>query len=79
MVFVTGHILVRACASWSLDGQWWNRIACAQGSSIACRLLQTEGESNPLFFSQIFHLAPVGTSYAVSNGASIIVASHLKM
>lgn len=30
--------------------------------------LQTEGESNPLKFSQVFHLMPVGTSFVVTNG-----------
>eukprot|EP00884_Botryococcus_braunii_P013480 jgi/Botrbrau1/22132/Bobra.0206s0056.1 len=29
--------------------------------------LLTEGESNPLKFSQVFHLAPVGGSFAVTN------------
>ena len=29
---------------------------------------QPEGESNPLKFSQTFHLVPVGGSFIVSNG-----------
>lgn len=29
---------------------------------------QTEGESNPLKFSQVFHLAPAGGSFVVTNG-----------
>lgn len=33
------------------------------------RPLQTEGESNPLKFSQTFHLAPLNGSYVVTNGA----------
>ena len=31
--------------------------------------LQPDGESNPLKFSQVFHLMPVGTSFVVTNGA----------
>jgi hypothetical protein len=31
-------------------------------------LLQTEGESNALKFSQVFHLMPVGQSFVVTNG-----------
>jgi hypothetical protein len=30
---------------------------------------QTEGESNALKFSQVFHLMPVGSSFVVTNGA----------
>ena len=30
-------------------------------------VLQPEGETNPLKFSQTFHLVPVGGSYIVSN------------
>ena len=33
-----------------------------------CLVLQPEGETNPLKFSQTFHLAPVGGSYVVTNG-----------
>lgn len=39
---------------------------------VACMLLscraQTEGESAPLKFSQVFHLMPVGQSFVVTNG-----------
>ena len=35
--------------------------------------LQPEGETNPLKFSQTFHLAPVGGSYVVTNGACAIM------
>lgn len=33
---------------------------------------QTEGEANPLKFSQIFHLAPVGNSFVITNGAQSV-------
>lgn len=32
--------------------------------------VQPEGETNPLKFSQTFHLAPVGGSFVVTNGES---------
>lgn len=31
-------------------------------------LVQTEGESAPLKFSQVFHLMPVNNSFVVTNG-----------
>jgi hypothetical protein len=31
-------------------------------------VLQTEGESNALKFSQVFHLMPVNSSFVVTNG-----------
>ena len=34
-----------------------------------CNALQTEGESNPLKFSQMFHLAAQGSSFVITNGA----------
>ena len=33
-----------------------------------CNALQTEGESNPLKFSQMFHLAAQGSSFVITNG-----------
>lgn len=33
--------------------------------------LLTEGETNPLKFSQTFHLMPVGGSFVVTNGTSL--------
>jgi hypothetical protein len=33
--------------------------------------VQPEGESNPLKFSQTFHLAPVGGSFVITNGARL--------
>ena len=32
--------------------------------------MQTEGESRPMPFSQVFHLAPVNQSWVVTNGES---------
>ena len=40
-------------------------------------VMQTEGESNPLKFSQMFHLAPQGGSFVVTNGASVPQAPFL--
>ncbi len=33
--------------------------------------MQTEGESRPMAFSQVFHLAPVNNSWVVTNGEQI--------
>ena len=33
--------------------------------------MQTEGESNPLKFSQMFHLAAQGSSFVITNGAPV--------
>ena len=33
-----------------------------------CNASQTEGESNPLKFSQMFHLAAQGSSFVITNG-----------
>lgn len=30
--------------------------------------MQTEGEANPLRFSQVFHLAAMGSSFVITNG-----------
>jgi hypothetical protein len=30
--------------------------------------MQTEGEANPLKFSQVFHLAATGGSFVITNG-----------
>jgi hypothetical protein len=35
---------------------------------LPCIALQTEGESAPLKFSQVFHLMPVNNSFVVTNG-----------
>ena len=42
-----------------------------QGLSRGSMGLQTEGESNPLKFSQMFHLAPQGSSFVVTNGVYV--------
>ena len=68
MVFVTGQLLVGhallslifpACGLWP---------APASFLTVLVVLLQTEGESQPLKFSQIFHLVASGNSFALSNG-----------
>lgn len=79
IVFVTGHILVsfvgwrrrsRAPASASAGGETdsacWPFAHCNKPTTT-----QTEGESQPLKFSQVFHLMPVGTSFVVTNGACV--------
>jgi len=38
--------------------------------------LLPEGETNPLKFSQTFHLVPVGGSFMVSNGEFILLDSR---
>lgn len=49
-------------------------------AALCCPVPQPEGETNPLKFSQTFHLAPVGGSYVVTNGeraaASCCLACH---
>ena len=42
-----------------------------QSSVIRAISLQTEGESNPLKFSQMFHLAAQGSSFVITNGAPV--------
>lgn len=53
MVFVSGNLIVRRPASRCL----WVSDASPQ----------TEGESRPNKFSQVFHLMPAGTSWFVYN------------
>lgn len=42
---------------------------CAAGVPLAA---QPEGETNPLKFSQTFHLAPMGGSFVVTNGGGLL-------
>jgi hypothetical protein len=80
IVFVTGHILVRfasclreGCAGGCADGT--RARAGKTKTTLTLPSLtsspqpqQTEGESQPLKFSQVFHLMPVGSSFVVTNG-----------
>jgi hypothetical protein len=79
IVFVTGHILVRSCCSWvefptsatrgRADGTQSTRTPPPPTPKQQQK--QTEGESQPLKFSQVFHLMPVGSSFVVTNGACV--------
>lgn len=46
------------------------RLATKRSALVIC--LQTEGESQPLKFSQFFHLAPAGGSFVISNGMPLL-------
>lgn len=67
-------------ANWHAHaGLRWRRSPCSPAHLSLCALpllplpaclpfVQPDGETNPLKFSQTFHLAPVGGSYVVTNG-----------
>lgn len=77
LVFVTGQLLVCGALRPGKGGEMWRGEEAqpwARGlpptdsaPPSAVSLVQPEGETNPLKFSQTFHLVPVGGSYIVSN------------
>lgn len=44
---------------------------------LSFRFVQVEGETNPLKFSQVFHLAATGGSFVITNGEIVADSSLL--
>ena len=60
LVFVTGQLLVS-----TFEAMTWILL---QVFTSGVLFLQTEGESRPMPFSQVFHLANINGSWVVTNG-----------
>ena len=66
IVFITGQLLVMA----PTPACWIGCLLCTEADQrYPC--LKTEGEANPLRFSQVFHLAATGGSFVITNGTAL--------